>query len=317
MLSVGAASRAATNKNAFEQTTKLLVGSMMKSMYHRQEIQLMYGQAGLGIVESISGSTIKIEDHEWAPAIWNGSEKAKIDIYSSAGALRGTAAISGISQSAKEITVDTLPVGTSATDVIYWHGAKDKEFIGLHAIGTKSGTLFGIDNTLYDLFRGNTLDVGTDFSGSEAVLSFKKVEEAVAVAMEKGLGEEEVTVLVNPKSWNALLTEQAAKRMYDSSYSSSEVENGSRTIKFYGMNGTIEIVASTFCKEGYAYAMCKKDFMRVGSSDVTFDPPGYEGEFFKLMENANGYELRSYSDIALFCSRPACIVVLRYIKSPA
>tara|TARA_R100001086_G_C11833901_1_gene257350 strand:+ start:366 stop:1604 length:1239 start_codon:yes stop_codon:yes gene_type:complete len=317
MLSVGAASRAVSNKNAFEQTTKLLIGNMLKSMNHRLEIQLMYGQAGLGIIESNSGAVLKIEDHEWAPATWNGSEGARVEVYSAAGALRGAATIKKISQLAKTVELDVLPAGTVATDVLYWFGAKDKEFIGLHAIGLKAGTLFGIDNTEFDLFRGNTVDVGTNFAGGEAVLSFAKIEESVAVAMEKGLGEEEVTVIVNPKSWNSLLTEQAAKRQYDESYRSSEIEQGMRAIRFYGMNGTIKIMASTFCKEGYAYAFCEKEFMRVGSSEITFDPPGYEGEFFKLMENANGYEIRCYTDQALFCARPACITVLRYIKSPA
>jgi hypothetical protein len=313
MLSVGAASRAQSSKNAFEQATKLLIGNMLKSMNHRLEIQLMYGQAGLGSIASLSGAVLTIDTHEWASAIWNGSEGAKVDVYSAAGAFRGTSSIKKISQLNKTVELDALPAGTIATDVLYWFGAKGKEFIGLHAIGLKDGELFGIDNQEFDLFKGNVVNVGTDATSGAAVLSFAKIEESVAVAMEKGLGEEEITVIVNPKSWNALLTEQAAKRQYDSSYSASEIEQGSRAIKFYGMNGTIKIVASTFCKEGFAYAFCEKEFMRVGSSDVTFDPPGYEGEFFKLMENANGYEIRCYTDQALFAEAPGKLVLIENI----
>ena len=150
-----------------------------------------------------------------------------------------------------------------------------------------------------------------------AVLSFDKIEEAIARAVEKGLGEEEVSVLVNTKSWNDLLVDLAGKRRYDSSYSEATLKQGSREIEFYGQNGVIKIIPSTFVKEGFAYAMCEKELVRVGSTDITFDPPGYEGEFFKLLENANGYEMRCYSDQALFTARPSCITQLRYIKNNA
>jgi len=314
-LSVGAASRAVTNKNAFESATKLLFGNMLKSMYHRLEIQLMYGQKGIGIVETVTGNVIKIEDHEWASAIWNGSKGARIQFYSTADVLRGVASVVSVDYATKEVTFDLVPGSVVATDILFFEGAKDKEFIGLHAISEKSGTLFGIDNTQYDLFKANIVNVGTNFSGGEAVLSFAKVEEAIAAAMDKGLGEEEVTLICSPRSWNNLLTEQAAKREYDSSYKSTEIETGSRAIKFHGQNGTIKIMASTFCKEGFAYAFVEKDLHRIGSCDVTFELPGYGGEIFRILENANGFELRAYTDQALLSSRPATLTQLRYIKN--
>ena len=38
--------------------------------------------------------------------------------------------------------------------------------------------------------------------------------------------------------------------------------------------------------------------------------PGFEGEFFRVLENNNGYELRAYTDQALFCSAPSrqCVI---------
>lgn len=330
-ISVGAASRSVSSKNAFERGTKLLVGNMLKSMYHRLEIQMMYGGAakGIGEVESVSGAgsnIIKIEDQEWASGIWVGV-KARVDIYDATGATQrnpGTDLyVNSFSIKDRTITItnsagaaiDVSALGVIATDIIHFQGAKGKEFLGLHAIASTEGTLFGIDNTNEPLFKGNTIDVGT--SGAAALLSFAKVEDAVAASVEKGLGEETVSVLVNVNSWNDLLTEQTAKRRYDSSYSNAQVEDGSRVIKFHGQAGEIKIVPSTFVKEGYAYCMCDKDLVRVGSSDVTFDPPGYEGEFFKLLENANGYEMRCYSDQALFTARPSALTVMRYIKNSA
>jgi len=329
-ISVGAASRSVSSANAFERGTKLLVGNMLKSMYHRLEVQMMYGGAtkGIGEVETASvAGVIKIEDQEWASGIWVGV-KARIDIYDATGVTQrnpGTDLyVNSFDLSARTVTItnsagaviDLVALGVIATDIIFFQGAKGKEFLGLHAIAQTTGTLFGIDNTTEPLFHGNSVDVGADVN-NPALLSFAKVEDAVAASVEKGLGEETVCVMVNVNSWNDLLTEQTAKRRYDSSYSSAEIEDGSRVIKFYGQAGEIKIIPSTFVKEGYAYAFCEKDLIRVGSTDVTFDPPGYEGEFFKLLENANGYEMRGYSDQALFTARPSCITILQFVKNSA
>ena len=133
--------------------------------------------------------------------------------------------------------------------------------------------------------------------------------------MEKGLTEEDVVCLVNPKHWNKLLTEQASKRQYDSSYSSEKMENGAKSLVFYGQNGKIEIHASLFVKEGFAYVFPPAELERIGSSDITFERPGFPGKFFKEMESANGYELRAYSDQALFTSAPGKMAVIKYIKT--
>lgn len=333
-ISVGAASRSVSSKNAFERGTKLLVGNMLKSMYHRLEVQLMYGDAdrGIGQVEAVQNGAgtldeIQVEAREWAPGIWVGLN-SKIDIYDVTGATKRNTStdlyVRSVSLEDKTIRITDAagsPIDLSglasavvATDIIFFEGAKGKEFKGIHDIAETRGTLFGIDNTSEVLFQGNLVDVGAS-EGAPAVLSFAKIEEAVARSVEKGLGEEEICVLVNPNSWNNLLTEQTAKRRYDSSYSSAEMEDGAKSLKFHGQNGPIVIKASTFVKEGYAYSFCEKELVRVGSTDITFDPPGYEGEFFKLLENANGYEMRCYSDQALFTARPSCITILRYITS--
>lgn len=315
-LSVGAVSRS-RGKNSFIQASKLVVENMLKSFARRLEVQLMYGQAdeGIGVVESIATNTVKIEDHEWAPGIWSGSEKMPVEIRSSAGALRGEAEVTAVRLADKEIDLDTVPAGTVATDVIFYAGAYGKEFAGVHKIITNTSTLFNINAASYSLWNGNLVDVGTNFSGGEAVLSFAKVEEAIAVAMEKGLADEDVYVLCNPKSWNNLLTEQTAKRRFDSSYSDAKLEDGAKALMFHGQNGKIEIHSTIYCKEGYAYVIPMSCFTRIGSSDVTLDQPGFEGKFLKLLENANAYEMRAYTDQALFCSQPGTSTLLRYITS--
>lgn len=302
-----AASASLNGAAAFEQATKFLVGNMLRSVTKKLEIEMLYGQVGYGTVASTAGVTVTIPAAEWAPGIWAGAEKMPIEIRNAAGNVsRGTANIVSVSFETKTLTLDALPAGTVATDVIWHMGAYGKEFAGIHKIITNTGVLFGIDASVYTLFKGNV------YSAGNAALSFAKVQEAVAKAVEKGL-DNDVMVLVNPNTWSDLLTDQAALRMYDSSYSSSKMENGAKELKFHGQNGMIEIVPSIYCKEGYAYVLSTEDMVRIGSSEVTFKRPGKEGDFFRELENAAGYELRCYCDQALFTHSVAKNVLINNI----
>jgi len=132
--------------------------------------------------------------------------------------------------------------------------------------------------------------------------------------VEKGLMEEQVSVYVNPRQWDDLLQEQDAKRTIDSSYSEAKHKSGAREIEFFGQNGTIKIIASTFVKQGYAYIVCEKDFKRLGSTEVTFNRPDGK-QVYEVLEGKNGVEMRCMTDQTLFTSRPAGICQLRYIKA--
>lgn len=321
-LSVGAISRSVAGKtgdaakSAFVSASKLRVENMYKSFVKRIEIGMIYGQQGLAIVNTVSSNTITPYVYTWAPGIWAGGEGMPVEVRDSTGAtLRGYATVTAVSLANKTITVDALPGGTVQTDVLWYRGAYGNEFAGLHAIITNSGTLFNISAATYSLWAGNTVSVGTDATTNAATLAFSFVELGVAAAMEKGLGDEDVVCLIHPRSWNNLLSEQASKRQYDQSYSSAQLDNGAKTLKFHSQAGVIEIIASIYVKEGYGYIFPKKDFMRIGSRDISFDMPGFEGQFVKPMENANAFEIRCYSDQALFTSFPGKCVLLNFIKS--
>ncbi len=288
-----AASRSASGKAAFMDATKYLVQNMLKSITKKLEITMLYGQAGYGVVDSVSSQDVVITTAEWAPGIWSGAERMPIEFRSPAGVLRGTANITKVDISTRTLTVDNVPVTVIADDVIYHKGAYGNEFAGLHKIITNTGVLFNIDAAQYSLWHGNSYDAGS------ANLSFEKIQEAIALSVEKGL-DGDVTVLVSTRTWTDLLNEQAALRMYDSSYSKERMENGARNIRFYGQTGAIEIVPSIHVKESYAYVFDPKDLIRVGSTDVTFKRPGRGDEFFRDLENNAGYELRAISDQALF-----------------
>jgi hypothetical protein len=195
-----------------------------------------------------------------------------------------------------------------AGDVLYHKGAFGKEFAGVHKILSNTGTLFGIDAAAFTMWKGSTFA-----PGSTSVLSFAILQQAIAKGVEKGL-DSDVAVIVNPGHWDDLLTEQAALRSYDSSYKADSTENGSKTIKFHSQNGMVEVIPSIYCKEGYAIVMCMEDWVRIGSSDITFKRPGASDSFFRELEDHAGFEMRCYTDQALFCSKPGRSILISNLK---
>ena len=299
VLGYTAASRSAGGKNAFMDATKYIVANMLRSMSKKLEIHLLYGQVGYGAVASAAGAVVTITTAEWAPGIWAGGEGMPIEIRDAAGTTsRGEFTIQSVDMAARTITLtaSAQTAGVVATDVIYHKGAFGNEFAGIHKILTNTGTLFNINAGQYNLWKANAHAVA-------GKLSFTKIVEGAAKPVEKGL-DSKLTILVNPRTWADVLQDQAALRMYDSSYSSAQLQNGSKSIKFFSQNGELEIIPSIYVKEGFAYGLSIEEFMRVGSSDITFKRPGYGDEFFRDLENSAGYELRLYTDQAVFCMSP-------------
>ena len=117
---------------------------------------------------------------------------------------------------------------------------------------------------------------------------------------------EDVCAYVPISAWNTLASAQSGLRMYDNSYKSSGAENGFQKLSFYGANGKIDIEPHPIVKAGEVFIIPKKQFIRVGATDVTFQTPGMDSTeiFLQLPSNA-GYEVRAYADQALLCMAPA------------
>lgn len=301
---------------AFQEATKYLVGSMLDSIQKKLEIECLYGQKEYGLVDGVAvGLVVPITASEFAPGIWSGAVGMPIEIYDTTLAtLRGgaSATVASVDLTNKTITLSAgdaaVAAAVVATDRILHKGAKSKEFAGIHAILANTGTMFGISAATYELWKGSSFAPSVT-----SVLSFAILQQAISKGVEKGL-DTDVMVMVNPGHWDDLLTEQAALRMYDSSYSPSQMEQGSKSIKFHSQNGMVEIVPSIFVKEGYAYVLCVEDWKRIGSSDVTFKRPGQDGNFFRELEDHAGYELRCYTDQAIFCQRPGRSILISNLK---
>lgn len=326
-MSYSAASRAlGPGERAFEDATKFLVGNMLTSLSKKLEIEVLYGQMGYSTVRTAVPSAaavnqvIELTEAEFASGIWSGAEGMPIELVRAGVPVAGASApaepkVVAVDLENRTITVTGITATTAlqVNDVIYHKGAFGKEFAGIHKILTNVGALFGIDATQYTLWKGSEFDVSGGVPANAEVLSFAILQQAISRGVAKGL-DTDVKVMVNPGHWDDLLTEQAALRMYDSSYSTSVSENGARTIKFHSQNGMVEIIPSIYIKEGYAYVLCQEDWVRVGSTDITFKRPGQEGNFFRELEDHAGYELRAYTDQAVFCARPGRSVIIKGLK---
>jgi hypothetical protein len=308
ILGYAAASRAMKGgQQAFMEATKYLVSNMLRSASKKLEIQMLYGQMGYAAVNAAAVSTtMVIKTLEWAPGIWAGAEGMPIDIYDSGlTTLRGSFVVSAVDMDLRTVTCTTSlqAAGVTTSDVVFHKGAFGNEFAGIHKIlSTTSGTLFNINVGSYNLFKGNSYDAA-------GALSFNKLTKAAARPVEKGL-DSKLTVYVNPRGWADLLNDQAALRKYDNSYSPIKTENGSKAIVFHSQNGDLEIVPSIYIKEGYAFGLALEEWLRVGSSDITFKRPGQGEDFFRDLENSAGYEMRLYTDQAVFCMAPGKNVVI-------
>ena len=252
-----AAARSVSSVGAFEKATKFLVGNMMRSMAKKLEIEMFYGQMGYGTVASVSGSDITITTAEWAPGIWSGANEMPIEIRSSDGSVsRGLFSVNTANLETRVITLNAsaAAAGVTGGDVVWHKTAYGNEFPGIHKILTQSsGTLFNINVAQYNLFRG------VEYSAQSGALSFPKLSQAVARAVEKGL-DSDLHFFVSTRGWSNLLADEVALRRYDGSYSSVELENGSKALKFYSQNGTLIIEPSIYVKEGYAYGLAVEDW---------------------------------------------------------
>jgi hypothetical protein len=316
-MSYDAAARASNSKKAFVKGTELLVENMLETMTKRLELQLLYGASaeGLGRCDSSVGPTdgnytVTMVAATWAAGIWAGAENAEIDFFDgpSTTALNTSAAITIVSvdldnkaitySGANAATVHSF-INSDGSDAtcIRWRGAISAEMSGIDKIITNSGSLFGINAGTYNLWKGNSYAVG-------AALTIGKVLGGISRAVERGL-DEDVALYINPLVWKDLNSDLAGLRRFDSSFKEKGIA-GNRSIQYHGQNGIIDIIAHNCVKQSEGFALPTKKAKRIGAVDITFKRPGGGGDqmFRELSSNA-GFELRSYTDQAVFIETPA------------
>ena len=310
------------NVNSFRNAVDLVMGDAMESFGRRLEVALLYGQSptGLGGLASATGSgtttTLTFATGQWSAGLWTPLEGAGLDVYVSAAAgvalnTVGPMVVSSIDIVNKTITltgaaadVTAIDAGVTSGSLVRFYTAGTNgadEAVGLDKIITNTGSLFGIDASVYSLWKSNTFAV----SGA---LTLAKIQAGVAVAAARGLSED-VEIYVNPSVWQELATEQVAYRMLDSSYSSKKASNGFEALEFYSQNGKLSVLAHKYVKEGEAFLLPTKRCVRIGSSDVSFNIPGTDnGQVFIQNPTTMGFTFRIFSQQSLLLTRPAVAI---------
>lgn len=318
-----AAKATAGGLKAFGNSTRFLIDSTYTQTQNALEVMDLYGQSGIGVVNaqvlsptaSTTSVTLQVTRASWAGGIWAAFEGAAINFYDGASLVSSgddaVFKIAGSDAQNRYVTVTGTATGISALLTalsnpldVFFAGGKDSEYAGIDRIITNTGSLFSIDASVYNLWRGNVAP-----SVALTSLTIESLGDAVAIPAQRGL-DEDVVALVNPTIWSSLLNDQAALRRYDGTGTVREMSNGARAISFHTQTGTIDIVAHKFVKEGDIFILPMTKLKRIGATDVTFRGIGSNDQIFRHLDSQAGFEYRCYGNQALIHEAPAMTVKL-------
>lgn len=313
-ISYGAASRLlktpeAGRVRAFVQGSQYLVENMIETASFVREVQLLYGQTGIGVVGVANGpattttQSYTITDAQWASGIWAGMENGFVDAYDTTLVTKRNAAdvqVTLIDVDTKTVTLIGAAADLDAivaTDVFSLRGGIVNDMAGLDKQLTNSGTIFNINAANFSLWKPNS------FSANAGPLSFTKLIQALNKPTSRGL-KEPFCFIVSPATWTDVMNDLSALRRYTESAGGS-LEQGSESLTFYSQSGHIEIKPHIYVKAGEAFGFPPGKAVRVGSDDITFRLPGGNDRFFENLQQNAGYGLRCYFNQAWIFRTPA------------
>tara|TARA_R100001163_G_scaffold65662_1_gene63820 strand:- start:705 stop:1523 length:819 start_codon:yes stop_codon:yes gene_type:complete len=270
-------------------------------------------------------------------------EGAEVDIYADAGGVgvatqkvntNGAVIITAVDPDTRTVTITALAAdilliaaGVAAAQCFFYpRGAyglagpgavptAGNWFNGLDAIISNQATLFNINAAEYSLWRGN---VYNNAPGAPGPLTATNLQNAMSRATVRGLMED-VTVLVSTYTWTDLMNTLGSNRRFNDNFGNKEMPSGSNSIKFYGLNGAMEIVPHPMVKAGDAFVVPMNRCLRIGSTDITFRlPDAGPDRFVRQLTDQAGFEIRNYFDQGLIITHPArCVKITNITPTSA
>lgn len=296
-------SRASSEKKAFAKFVDSKFIPMAESFQRRQEILHCWGRDSLGQVSSNSSGVLTLTEGSFCPTLWLGLKGAVIEAWTAktgGSQQNGDLTISAVDVANRTVTVTGTSSSVTTNDYLFFKGTHDAGHYGLMAIAKNTGTLFGISAATYELFKGNSYDVGT------SALTLGKLLQAAALAANKGC-KEKLKALVPVSAFQSLVADEAALRMY-TAYS-RKLENGGEAISFYGASGEIEVVPYHFMKAGEAIIFPERWTYILGSTEMVTQL-AKDGDMIFDLEQTSSKQVRLFSDVQIFCERPGYLVYL-------
>lgn len=327
-------SRSLGTEQAFFNATKHIVKNNISSHEKLKEIFRLYGQATYklgrvfygtktfrGISFTTGSGTIAYQGTDiaftngvntssklillagdFAPGNYVGLKDLQIQQYNSSNVVVAEGSLVGWDAVNNIIEVDFTPVAaTSLTSHHIGIRGQDNsgEMIGIQKILSTNGSLFGLNNNQYPLFKG------TQYALNNVKLTLGRLETALAYAVNAAGLEGDVTVLVNPLTHANMVTTESGLRVYDKSYMAEKSVNGFKDIEVYYQAGKATIKSHRGIKENEAFVLYADGWSRSGSAEISFKIPGMGEDLIQAEENMTAYSFRSYSDEYVFCVQPA------------
>lgn len=298
------AKAAAGGAQAYAGAMGFMWEGMQLSMRKHLETMSLYGNVGIGKVETYASGTpsITIALADFAPQIWAGMEGASIDIQSAAtSTVRGTVSIVSVDLDTRIITLSATVSGCAANDLIYFKGGYGKEMDGLHSILSNTGTLWNISAATYNNWKAASHAVTGAFS-------FQALKKGLAKGMNKGLvypiniyaSTGAVDDLIGDVHQLRTVTKEEVKK----------IELGADEIEYNFCGIKAKIKAHPMIKNGHAIGVVPQFAKRVGAMDIGFGMPGRsDGKVFFDLEQTAAVEARMYTHQAIFSEMP-CVNVL-------
>lgn len=321
-LSRSAVDRLSNDTNAFIDIMTLRTKSMGKELGRRAETGIFYGKSptGLGTVGAITGTAgavlvITFTAGQWAPGFWAGRKGHRFEVRqvtTGTGRAGHTATIANfltltsVDFVAKKCTFAgnaTEILSVVATDVIYYRGSYTNDMIGFDSQLTTAGSVFGIDNTVYELWKGSAYTLGSS--------AFSEFIKGMGIAVSVGGLSDDTVAFINSTKWEALNSTITNANYRNTAIGDlSAAKAGVRGMTFETQAGITTLIGSPYIKEADGFVYSMKDVLTVGVKKVSFDASNGKGEFWYDLPSNYGARMQGAYEFQAILQSPACAVKL-------
>lgn len=312
---------------AFDSATRVVLMNLQESAELRKEHSLLYGQLGLGQIESLTNNTtsldVVITAATWCPALWESMEGAVLECWSTQAATAtqrdGDITISTVTLDSRTIRLDAAAdafTNVAINDWLYFKGARTStgfnEMAGIMKLSTTTtGTLQGLSVDSYSRFKPNV-------SSTFGVVTFLKTLNAVRKLVARRIRKGTWKMLQPSHAYEKLNSDLMAARRFDGSWKRAKGEAGNETVEFYGQTGTTAFTVHPLLRDGDMEMYGQANGFRTGSRELSFDSnPNDKNDIWTRRQDQNAYEARVRWVQSPALLRPAHVLAITGVTEAA
>lgn len=316
-LSRDAMDRLAEDRDAFVDIMTLRTKSMTTELARRAESGFFYGKSSKGLATitnttGTSGTTlvVQVTAGQWSPAVWVGRKNHRFEFRSSAGAARAGHSTNYLTLSSVDFINQKLTfTGNSgeiatvvATDVIWFRGSYTNDMFGIDYQLTASGSVFGIDNTLYDTWKSASYTLASN--------NFSEFIKGLGVLVAQSGISEDTICWINSTKWESL-NSTVTNQNYRNSGSSDNAaaRAGVKALYFTTQAGETTLIGSPYVKESDSFVYAPSDLLTIGVKKISFDSSNGKGEYWIELPSNYGAQMQG-----AYCLQPMLQAPNRALK---